>query len=194
MTQIVASVAAHTAYMTRFNTDNSAYSPLATTYNSALAQVATNAALDATTKFFSPPKAVDVPVRPQVPVAPLAYAGNFMQTLAAHKLGTALAAGEVNASTSLGGWGSCTGGLLTGVLNMEHSFGALGADIAGTGMIAQGGSFSATMGSMNTDNSSTQGNCANALNCDSVTANATVAPSYLIVSIIPTAYGAAAWA
>lgn len=125
-------MAAHSAYLSAFSTASGTYTPLATNYNTALAQVATNNALDATTKFFSPPKAVDVPVRPQAPVAPLAYAGQSMQTLAGVTAGTALASGEANIDTMVGGWGVGTAGLLTGVLNMEHSFGALGADVSGT--------------------------------------------------------------
>lgn len=125
-------MAAHNAYLSAFSTASGTYTPLATTYNTALAQVATNNALDATTKFFSPPAAVDVPTRPQVPVAPLAYTGLSMQTLAGITASTALAAGEVNCDTMIGGWGAGTAGLLTGVLNMEHSFGAFGADVSGT--------------------------------------------------------------
>lgn len=187
---------AHNAYLTAFSTAKGSYSTLAGAYNTALAQVATNAAIDATTKFFNPPKAVDVPVRPQVPLAPMAYAGNFMQVLATQTAGTALAANEVNVSTIVGGWGAGTAGLLNGVLNMEKSFGTFGADLAGTNMIAQAGSFSAVAASMNTNRGAgtPNTNCADALNCASIAADATVNPSYLVVSIIPTAFGAAAWA
>jgi len=126
----------------------------------------------------------------------MAYAGNFMQLLASQTTSTALAANEVNISTIVGGWGVGTAGLLTGVLNMEKSFGTFGADIAGTGMVAQGGSFSSVPAAMNTNRGAgtPNTNCANALNCANIAADASVNPSYLVVSIIPVAYGAAAWA
>lgn len=132
----------YTARTTAFATLSSAYNTDATAYNTALADYEKAMAVDAFTAFFSPPKAVKVPTRPNVPDQPSAFdqyamASKYEATYETAAWTTYITGKDTvieqrtwMPAANFGGWGEVSTGQLSVLSGTGKSFGTFGSSVA----------------------------------------------------------------
>lgn len=197
-----ASIADQKAVYSTYNGLVTAYDGLRTTYDAAVKP--STAKPDFFATLFNPAKKTTVPLRPDKPTQPGAYAGRYQQpwvtgwSLASSNTRAKMAAQEFQVSGAHGGWGGFTMGLLRGIVaasTVQKSFGVFGwsTDGAGTSTYkAEKVSYTADWADMCFATTGTNGQCPTGLTIPTSQTTAYVAVSIWANSDAAAAFGASA--